>query len=72
MAAPSSNQSTNAITMWCKPVPYAELPQTNIPVGARAFVTDASIGAGNFGGSFVGGGTNVVPVFWDGVTWRLG
>lgn len=42
-------------------------------VGARAFVTDASVvAAGNFGTVVAGGGTNAVPVYCDGVSWRIG
>ena len=40
---------------------------------ARAFVSDSSVAAaGNFGAAIVGGGTNEVPVFFDGATWRIG
>lgn len=39
----------------------------------RAFVSDATVTAsGNFGALPTGGGTNTVPVFFDGSNWRIG
>lgn len=41
--------------------------------GARAHVSDSTVaGAGNFGLAVVGGGANSVPVYSDGVNWRIG
>jgi hypothetical protein len=41
--------------------------------GARAFVTDGSVvAAGNFGTVVAGGGANNVPVYDDGINWRIG
>lgn len=39
-------------------------------VGARAFVSDAS--ATTFGSIVAGGGANKVPVYNDGLNWRIG
>lgn len=40
--------------------------------GVRAFVTDSTVtAAGNFGATVVGGGSNVVPVFYDGTNWII-
>jgi hypothetical protein len=42
-------------------------------VGARAFVSDSNVVAsGNFGAIVSGGGTNNVPVYYDGTNWRIG
>lgn len=39
----------------------------------RAFVNDSSVvAAGNFGAVVAGGGGNFVPVYADGVNWRIG
>lgn len=39
----------------------------------RAFVTDSTVAAaGNFGAIVAGLGSNTVPVYWDGVHWRIG
>jgi len=43
------------------------------PAVARGFVTDSTVAAsGNFGAAVVGGGSHVVPVYWDTATWRIG
>lgn len=40
---------------------------------ARFIVTDSdTAAAGNFGSTFAGGGSNVVPVYSDGTAWRIG
>jgi hypothetical protein len=47
-------------------------PTTNLR-GARLFVSDSTVAAsGNFGAVVVGSGANFVPVFCDGVNWRIG
>lgn len=55
------------------PVAVAALPAAAANAGARAAVTDATqtLTAG-IGAVVVGGGANVVPVFSDGVNWRIG
>jgi len=41
--------------------------------GARAFANDANlVAAGNFGAIVSGGGANKVPVYGDGINWRIG
>jgi hypothetical protein len=50
------------------PTTVAALPVS--PQGYRAFVTDAT--TTTFGAAPVGGGTNAVPVYFDGVIWRIG
>lgn len=50
----------------------AELPAGTF-AGQQGIVTDSSVaGAGNFGAAVVGGGANVVPVYWDSSSWRIG
>jgi hypothetical protein len=39
-------------------------------VGARAFVSDATVAT--FGTAYTGGGTNKVPVYSDGTAWHIG
>jgi hypothetical protein len=39
-------------------------------VGARAFVSDATVTT--FASTVVGGGVNKVPVYSDGVNWKIG
>lgn len=39
-------------------------------VGARAFVTDSSVAT--FGSTVTAGGANKVPVYSDGVDWKVG
>ena len=41
-------------------------------VGAKSFVSDASVVAGNFGNSVVGGGVLPCPVWSDGTNWKIG
>jgi hypothetical protein len=39
----------------------------------RAFVRDSTVAAsGNFGAIVAGGGSNNVPVFYDGTNWLIG
>ncbi len=47
----------------------AELPAT-ADTGARGFVTDAN--ATTFASIVAGGGSNKVPVYFDGSDWRIG
>ena len=50
---------------------FATLPVS--VAGARAFVSDANLTAtGNFGNVVSGGGSNVVPVFYNGISWLIG
>jgi hypothetical protein len=48
---------------------YAELP-AQVTAGGRGFVTDAT--ASTFYSIVAGGGALFVPVFFDGVNWRVG
>jgi hypothetical protein len=57
----------NLVSMF-RPVTVAKLPRPAL--GARAFVTDAT--ATTFGDVVSGGGTNPVPVYSDGLVWRVG
>lgn len=66
---------------WITPTPpfppattFAGLPPTPAD-GEPGFITDSSLPAlGNFGAAAAGGGTDHVPVFWDGGTsaWLIG
>jgi hypothetical protein len=48
----------------------ATLPSTGF---GKAMVSDSTVvAAGNFGAAVVGGGSNIVPVYRDGTTWRIG
>lgn len=47
----------------------AGLP-TGVVQGARAMVTDAT--STIFNSVVAGGGSNIVPVFFNGTTWRIG
>lgn len=41
--------------------------------GARSFVSDSTVpAAGNFGATVAGGGSNSVPVYYDGSNWCIG
>ena len=53
----------------------AALPSAaSVGPGVMAFVTDATVAyaSANLNGTVVGGGANFVPVFSDGVTWKIG
>lgn len=53
------------------PVTVADLPDAaGVGANGRSFVTDATVTT--FGSVVVGGGANAVPVFSDGVDWRIG
>lgn len=49
-------------------------PASTAGVGARAFVTDSTLSytGATLGLEVIGGGTNKVPVYSDGSTWRVG
>src|SRR5262245_34617470 len=52
------------------PVAFSALPAIPI-LGERAFITDATVST--FGSNVtIGGGTNKVPVFYNGVNWIVG
>ena len=51
----------------------SELPSAVSNRGARSFVTDSNVVAlGNFGNTVNTGGANVVPVYSDGSSWKIG
>jgi hypothetical protein len=61
-----------ATTFISNVVPVSSLPAPTA-IGATAFVNDSSVVAsGNFGAIVAGGGGNVVPVYCDGINWRIG
>jgi len=45
-------------------------PAKVLGAGARAFANDATVTT--FGSIVVGGGTNFVPLYSDGLAWRIG
>jgi hypothetical protein len=50
----------------------AKLP-SGLASPARAFVSDSTVAAStHFGATVVGGGSNLVPVYWDNATWKIG
>jgi hypothetical protein len=62
----------SAIAFKSSPSPLADL-QFPGQSGLRAFINDANLVAvGNFGQIVGGGGSNIVPVFYDGTNWRIG
>jgi hypothetical protein len=56
------------------PVTVANLPSASAAIkGARAFVSDSNAAlAAGIGNAVATGGSNAVPVYCDGVTWRIG
>jgi hypothetical protein len=53
------------------PVTVANLPSAvTSGVGSRAFVTDSSVST--FGTTVAGGGSTKVPVYSDGINWKVG
>ena len=51
---------------------FASLPASPV-VGERAMITDSTASGGSVGTVVsVGGGTFVVPVYWDGSNWKMG
>ena len=51
----------------------AGLGSASTQPGVRSMVNDSTLPAlGNVGAAVVGGGTNTVPVYSDGTTWRIG
>lgn len=68
---PNFAQSYQADRVTTNAVAVANLiPATDVDVGTRAFVTDAT--ATTFYSVVAGGGANKVPVFSDGANWRVG
>jgi hypothetical protein len=64
---------TNDGTLVFPTVTLATLPNPVLVPGARAMVTDSNVTAsGNFGAIVAGGGSDIVPVFSDGVNWLIG
>jgi hypothetical protein len=62
----------SAIAFKSSPSPLADLQFPGQP-GLRAFINDANlVAAGNFGEIVGDGGSNVVPIFYDGTNWRIG
>lgn len=60
-------QDSSAVTVGVSTV--AGLP-TGVAQGTRRMVTNAN--ATTFNSVVAAGGSNVVPVFWDGTNWRIG
>jgi hypothetical protein len=52
------------------PVRFDQLPNAVGNTGARAFITNGS--TATFGATVAGGGANFVPVYSDGVVWKVG
>lgn len=52
------------------PTVVANLPNAALNEGARRIVTDATVTT--FASVVVGGGANTVPVYSDGIDWRIG
>lgn len=71
------NQNGSALQIVANAVPtnlvftVANLPSAiNSGIGARAFVTDSSVTT--FGSIVASGGANKLPIYSDGVDWRIG
>lgn len=55
------------------PTTFAALPTASVGLkGARAVITDASASTYLVGASVSGGGSSVIPVFCNGVSWLAG
>lgn len=69
-----ANGATGAGIIRLPTFTVAGLPTVaNAGAGGRATVSDGSVAmAANYGAIVAGGGANVVPVFCDGVNWRIG
>ena len=64
---------TNEGTLVFPTVTLATLPNPVLVPGARAMVTNSNVTAsGNFGAIVAAGGTDIVPVFSDGINWLIG
>lgn len=59
-----------ATTVQTLPSTFAQLPNAVGNTGARAFITDGS--TTTFAATVAGGGSNKVPVYSDGVVWKVG
>ena len=58
-------------TIQTTPIAFASLPNAaTAGAGTRAFITDSN--STTFNGIAAGGGSNGVPVFSDGINWRVG
>lgn len=67
------NFNTNEATLEFPVEPLATLLSASSTPGARAMIKDSNVAAsGNFGAIAATGGTNIVPVFSDGVNWLIG
>jgi hypothetical protein len=69
-----TNGSTGTGYLRQVPIPVASLPTAAAGnAGTRIFVSDSNVAAAtNFGEPVANGGSNVVPVYSDGSTWRIG
>ena len=59
-----------ANTVLTTPSIFAQLPNAVGNTGARAFITDGS--TTTFAATVAGGGANKVPVYSDGINWKVG
>jgi hypothetical protein len=65
--------STRNATLKFPAVTLATLPNPVSVPGARAVIADSTaFASGNFGVTAVGGGSNIIPVFSDGINWLIG
>ena len=65
--------STRDATLKFPAVTLATLPNPVGVPGARAMIADSTaFASGNFGVIAVGGGSNIIPVFSDGINWLIG
>lgn len=69
----ATNMSNASVAGYVKvpAVTVANLPSASVAgAGARATVTDAN--GTTFNAAVAGGGANILPVFSDGIIWRIG
>jgi hypothetical protein len=71
------NQATGVFSVYAlqtKGITVSKLPLASVAgVGARSFVTDSTKTlTGGVGALVAGGGTNAVPVYSDGLSWKIG
>ena len=61
---------TNVLEKGERVFTFASLPAFNLKIGQHSIITDGGTLA--YGGTAVGGGTNMVRVWWNGANWVFG
>jgi len=64
------DQAMDAIERLASPAPVLVSSLSLSPSYGRTLVSDST--STSFGSIVVGGGSNIVPVYYDGTSWRIG